>query len=114
MENITIQKLFVNFDINMIKSFLDSNYLTLESNGTNTVYSKELLQYCLKDSTIIGIFTKDKDKCKNILIGIISGKQLDIIEDNNEKRVVEVNFLSVSKEYRNLGLVKILRENFTN
>ena len=107
-----LYKLSSDKHINLIKSFLDENYLFLESTdtskSTNIVYSKELLYHYLKNNVIIGMLNNDG---KGDLIGVISGKVIKIIEQEVEKNVVEVNFLSVSNKHRGLGIAKILREN---
>lgn len=91
-----------------IKSFLDENYL--HSKTLNTLYPLSLLRWILKESVIVGMF----DKYTKKMLGMIAGRELDIIENGLHKKVIEVNFLSVLEAYRNLGIAKILRLGLQN
>jgi hypothetical protein len=97
----SMERLNIDNEINLIKEFLDSNYLS--SSESRLVYPKDLLKWVLKDSVIIGMFKN------NVLIGMISGRLIKINNVNVVQDVYEVNFLSVLETFRKKGVAKKLR-----
>ena len=83
--------------------FINSNYVGSET--SQLIYSKSLLEYFLKDSLLIHFHAKGKtDK----IVGSIIGKKRQLHLFNKTEQVIDVNFLCLIKNLRNLHLAPYL------
>jgi glycylpeptide N-tetradecanoyltransferase len=89
--------------VNNAYEFILENYISSES--SRLVYSKELIQYFLKDSILV-FFTPRGQKDKNV--GLIVGKRKTICIENTPYEMIDVNFLCLVKKLRKLKLAPYL------
>jgi glycylpeptide N-tetradecanoyltransferase len=83
--------------------FINNNYVGSET--SQLIYSKSLLEYFLKDSLLIHFHAKGKtDK----IVGSIIGKKRQLHLLNKTENVIDVNFLCLIKNLRNLHLAPYL------
>lgn len=83
--------------------FINNNYVSSET--SQLIYSRPLLEYFLKDSLLIHFHAKGKtDK----IVGVIIGKKRQLHLFNRTENVIDVNFLCLIKNLRNLHLAPYL------
>jgi hypothetical protein len=101
-----------NFKYNKILDFINENYIT--SNGDGNLYklnySISLFSFFAKNSIIIEFYPKNKDK----VVGYIIGKLCNLEIYNQLTKSMEVNFLCLIPQLRNLGLSLFMKNVLAN
>lgn len=78
--------------------FINHTY-DYDDNSYKLVYSEELIKYFLQDQGILCLFYPRNTKT---LVGLICGSKTTLIVDKNVVDTIEINFLCIIKQLRNL------------
>lgn len=84
-------------------NFISENYIS--SDSSRLLYSKELIQYFLRDSILV-FFTPNGKPDSHV--GLIVGKKKMIYIENKPYAMIDVNFLCLVKKLRKLNLAPYL------
>jgi len=99
----TVYQTFTEKVISETLDFINNNYVGSET--SQLIYSRPLLEYYLKDGLLIHFHAKGKtDK----IVGSIIGKKRQLHLFNKTEQVIDVNFLCLIKNLRNLHLAPYL------
>ena len=85
-----------------ILNFINANYISSTDNDFKLLYSLDLLKYYADNALLIEFYPKSNSY--NNVVGYIIGKSHETIIDQKNINCLEVNFLCIIPELRNLGL----------
>lgn len=92
---------FTTEEISDIQKFLFHNYVS--AGNLRLHYSTHLLQYFFNHSIVLQFFSNDK------CVGMIAGKCAQVYYDNNKVNCLEINFLALHPNIRNIGLSNYMK-----
>ena len=94
----------VNLDSNKICRFINKYYFDETDPIYKFVYTKDTIDYYIENSLVLSFYSKQTEKTKSKMIGLIIGKKSNLLIKSNPIESIEVNFLILNPKVRNKNL----------